>query len=289
VREIQVGHRDLFERDVLPDVELGPVRKRKHAEVFAGAFPAVVQIPELRALILRVPLTEVVAMGEDALLRSGFLFVPPGAADGGVKAELLDGVQQGRRLERVAARRGACLFTHASLIDRILNETNEQRALRLLCEPISEAQCFRKVVAGVDVQKRERHTCGREGLARQPGDDNRVFPSGKQQRGPLELRGDFAKHVDGFAFKQRQMARSSGVHEKRSMAPRPGQPEVIRDSGFGIRDSGFAVRRRSVLRGGVRPFSDRLVEFAEIDFLRRAFLAREHRLFEVWRIRRDGA
>ena len=60
----------ILDVDVLPDVDLGPVREREHADALAGAQLAVQQVPQLRALPLRVPLTVRVADGEDALLRA---------------------------------------------------------------------------------------------------------------------------------------------------------------------------------------------------------------------------
>jgi hypothetical protein len=52
--EVERHDRDLLEVDVLPDVELGPVRQGKDAD---GLFvlPGVVEAPELGPLVLRVP------------------------------------------------------------------------------------------------------------------------------------------------------------------------------------------------------------------------------------------
>src|SRR5205085_1004892 len=47
--EIQRHDGDLLLVDVLPDVELGPVRKRKRAKAFALVLAQVVDAPELRA------------------------------------------------------------------------------------------------------------------------------------------------------------------------------------------------------------------------------------------------
>ena len=61
VREVDRRQLDLLVVDVLPDVELGPVRQREHADVLALAVAAVVEAPQLGALVLRVPLAELVA------------------------------------------------------------------------------------------------------------------------------------------------------------------------------------------------------------------------------------
>ena len=93
---------DAFVGDVLPDVELGPVRQREHPDVLALAVPAVVEAPQLGPLVLRVPLAELVAEREDPLLGPGLLLVAAGAAEHGVEPVLLDGVEQRRGLEAVA-------------------------------------------------------------------------------------------------------------------------------------------------------------------------------------------
>src|SRR4051794_4263453 len=82
----EVDRRDLeaLLGDVLPHVELGPVREREHAHVLALADPPVVDAPQLRALAARVPLAEVVAEAEDPLLRAGALLVAARAAERGV-------------------------------------------------------------------------------------------------------------------------------------------------------------------------------------------------------------
>src|SRR6202171_5472856 len=49
-REIERDNGDLFLMDVEPNVELGPVRERKHADAFAFPLAAVVKAPRLGAL-----------------------------------------------------------------------------------------------------------------------------------------------------------------------------------------------------------------------------------------------
>ena len=53
--EIERHDRDVLGHDVLPDVELGPVREREDADRFALADARVVELPELGPLVLRVP------------------------------------------------------------------------------------------------------------------------------------------------------------------------------------------------------------------------------------------
>ncbi len=95
---------DLLLGDVLPDVELGPVRDREHPHVLALAMPAVEDVPQLGPLVLRVPLAVLVAEREDPLLGPGLLLVSPAAAEHRVEAALRDAPQQGDGLQPVAAR-----------------------------------------------------------------------------------------------------------------------------------------------------------------------------------------
>ena len=71
--------------DVVPDVELGPVGKRKHANAFAGADAAVEEVPEFGALIFWIPLTGAIAEGENAFLGTRLFFVASRAAEGCVE------------------------------------------------------------------------------------------------------------------------------------------------------------------------------------------------------------
>src|SRR5579871_4316185 len=79
VGEIDGGELDLLAGDVLPDVELGPVGEREDAEVLSRSVAGVVEAPQLGALVARVPLPELVAQGEDALLGPRLLLVAPAA------------------------------------------------------------------------------------------------------------------------------------------------------------------------------------------------------------------
>ena len=85
-REVQRHDRDVLQVDVLPDVELGPVRHREHADALALVLARVVQAPQLGALVLRVPAVLAAAEREDALLGAALLLVAARAAEGRVEA-----------------------------------------------------------------------------------------------------------------------------------------------------------------------------------------------------------
>ena len=98
VAEVDVGYLEALLADVFPHVHLGPVGQREHAHVFTRVEPGVVEVPDFRALVLRIPLAEGVAEAKEALLGPGLLFVTACAADAAVEAELFDGTQQHRDL-----------------------------------------------------------------------------------------------------------------------------------------------------------------------------------------------
>src|SRR5262245_66321796 len=79
--EIHRHNRNLFLMDVVPDVELGPVGKREDADALALISPTVVDIPKLRALILRVPLSKRIAKRVDSFLGARLLLVRAAATE----------------------------------------------------------------------------------------------------------------------------------------------------------------------------------------------------------------
>jgi hypothetical protein len=70
--------------------------------VLAGRVPAVVEVPQLRALRARVPAAERVAQADDPLLGPRALLVAAAAAEHGVEPVLVDRVEQRDGLQRVA-------------------------------------------------------------------------------------------------------------------------------------------------------------------------------------------
>ncbi|STL56180.1 Uncharacterised protein [Escherichia coli] len=83
--EIQRHNVDIFQPDVLPDILLGPVREREDADAFAFVNLPVVVVPQLWALIFRIPAMEAVTERVDSLFSAGFLFVTARTTEGGIK------------------------------------------------------------------------------------------------------------------------------------------------------------------------------------------------------------
>ena len=89
-------------------------------------------------------------------------------------------------------------------IDSCTEPTSSSR-LVLGDEAVAEGDDLGEVVAGVDVQQRERHLARREGLLGEPHEHDRVLAAAEQQGGRLTLGGDLAQHVDGLGLERAQV------------------------------------------------------------------------------------
>ncbi len=168
--------------------------------MFALANPPVVERPEFGPLVLRIPLTELVAEAEEALLGAGLLLVAAGPTEGGVEAVLLDGVEQRRGLQAVARCPRARLLDDAALGDRVFDAGHDQALAELGDAAVAELDRFGEVVPGVDVHDREGELAGAKGLLGEAQQDDRVLAAAEQQHWALEGRGDFAHDEDGLGF-----------------------------------------------------------------------------------------
>ena len=166
--------------------------------MLAGVDAAVVEAPQLGALHLRVPLAELVAVGVDALLGAGLLLVAAATAERGGETFLLDGVQQGADLEPVAA--GLAVVHDDPVLDRLLDARDDQANTQSADPGVPAREHLGEVVAGVDLQDRERDLGRVEGLLGQPEHDDGVLAAGEHQNRLLELRRDLAEDVDRLRF-----------------------------------------------------------------------------------------
>ena len=202
----EVDRRDLqfLPLDVLPDIQLGPVGQRERANVFAAGQFAVVEIPQLRTLIGRVPLPERVAEGEDPLLRPRLLLVPPRAPEQRVEVVLKHGVEQRDGLQPIARRSRPHLLDDSALIDRVLHRGDNQFDIKLCDTAVAKVNRLREVVARIDMHHRERNPRRPESLLGQTQHHDRVLAAGEQQAGPLELGGDLADDVNALSLEPGQ-------------------------------------------------------------------------------------
>src|SRR5207244_2404369 len=117
----------------------------ERADVLAGGEARVVEAPELGALVARIPLAEVVAVREDALLRARLLLVAARAAEERVEAELAHGVEQGHRLVRIAALVGAAQL-HPAGANRFAHRAHDEALAQLGHARVAEGDDFREIV-----------------------------------------------------------------------------------------------------------------------------------------------
>ena len=130
--EVERHDRDVLDVDVLPDVDLGPVREREHADALARPDAAVQQVPELGPLVLRIPLALGVAQREDALLGARAFLVAPGAAERRVEVAGLERVEQRLGLQQPAAALRADEERLRAVGDRLLVGVDDQPRADLL-------------------------------------------------------------------------------------------------------------------------------------------------------------
>ena len=215
VSEVDRGKRDVLAFDVHPDVHLGEVRERKNAEVFARVFASVEEVPKFGALVFWIPLSEVVAMREEALFGASLFLIASSATEAGVVLVFFDRVEERDGLKFVARGVGSLFFNDASGIDRFLHKANDEIGADEFDEFVAIGHRFTEVVSGVDVDEREGHACGPESLACEPCHDNRVLAAGEEQGGVLKLRGGFAENEDRLGFELVEVAEVVAGHWKR--------------------------------------------------------------------------
>src|SRR5262249_48489154 len=113
-REIEWDDRDALAARIGPDVALGPMQDRMHAQVRAGRQAGVELIPEFRWLSAHVPLAVRTARREHALLGAGRLLVAADAGEQSVEAVLGE-----RSLQPFGLARGRARRRRQGRIDRV--------------------------------------------------------------------------------------------------------------------------------------------------------------------------
>src|ERR1035437_8177832 len=118
----------------------------------------VVEVPQLGALVLRIPLPGAVAERVDALLGAGLLLVAARTAKGRIEVVVAQRIEQRLRLQQTAASLGIERNRIRSRSDgRLIAPYQQLRADRLR-HLVAKRNHFRKFEAGVDMQKRKRRS-----------------------------------------------------------------------------------------------------------------------------------
>ena len=143
---IQAREFDTFLIDVLPYVHLSPVADRENAEVLARILHSVVDVPELRTLVLGIPLSEF-----DSLLGTGLLFITSGSAAGCIELVFCQCIQQSDCLEFVSAGIETGLLLYFTFVNRVLDIAYDEVSAEFLHEVIAICDGLREVVACVNM------------------------------------------------------------------------------------------------------------------------------------------
>jgi hypothetical protein len=181
--------------------------------MFALSLAAVEDVPEFWALVLGIPLSEAVAVGEEPLLRSSLFLIAASATQCDVGFEHSEGVEQGHDLEAIPARGGSLLLLLSPRIDRLLDRPDVELSANPLNETIAEVDRLGEVMTRVHVRERERDLGGSEGLLRQVHHENGVLAPRKEQDRPLELRGYLTHEEDRLRFELSKMGTCGERHE----------------------------------------------------------------------------
>ena len=203
--EVQRHDRDLLQVDVLPDIQLGPIGQREHADRLALLDLAVIDVPQLGTLVLRVPAMLGVAEGIDALLGPRFLFITARATEGGIEAMLVQRLLETLGLHDVGVLGTAMGEGVDVLGDAIWVHVGDQVQIHLGDHLVAEAVHLLEFPARVHVHHRERQLAGVERLARQMQHHGRILADGVQHHRVVELGGHLTDDVDAFRLQLFQM------------------------------------------------------------------------------------
>ena len=244
--------------DVGPDVELGPVRQREHADALAREDPAVVEVPDLGPLVLGVPLAELVAEREHALLGARLLLVAPRRRRTARRSRCFSAASSSTGVWiRLREPLGSSL--HQAALDRVLDRGDDQLQAELLDPAVAVGEDLREVEAGVDVHHRERDPRRGERLAREVEHHDRVLAAREQQARALHLGGDLAEDVDALGLQGAELGQDLwGAHRGAPCGASAGSTPPSSSDGGGRRaPGGTRPGRATTGRAGCRRAASR--------------------------------
>jgi acetylornithine deacetylase/succinyl-diaminopimelate desuccinylase-like protein len=213
VCKVQAGKGNVFALDVLPDIQFCPVADGKDTHVFTRSFQPVVKVPQLRALVLGIPLAEPVAKTEKALFGPRLFLVATGAPQCTVKFEFSQCVQKCDGLRGIATRVRSCFLCNLSLVNRILYPPHNKIRINLLHPVIAVGDRLIKIMSRIDVHQREWYASRVECLHRQKAHHDRILAAGKKHDRSFKLRRYLAQHIDGLGFQDVKGITPIGSHD----------------------------------------------------------------------------
>src|SRR5262249_23191958 len=148
----------------------------ENTNAFALVDAAVEQVPQLGALILRLPLAELIAEGEDAFLGPGLLFVTTGATEGRVESPLRESIEQSSSLQKAAAFLSSQAERAGSFFNGLAVGMDDQARPEVRAEAVAKLDHLAELVGRVDVEQRKRDFSRIERLLCQADHHGRILP-----------------------------------------------------------------------------------------------------------------
>ena len=186
---------DIFQTDVLPNIQFGPVAEREYPDAFSLADTGVVDVPQFRTLVLRVPLVEFVAERKDTFLGTRFLLVAAGSTEGGIEFVFVKSMKQGLCLHQVGMYLATVGERSYAGTESIHVAFHNQFPAMFGGIFVAELQHLLKLPFRVDVHQRERRTSGCKGLFGQTYHYRRILADAVQHDGILKFCSHLADNI----------------------------------------------------------------------------------------------
>src|SRR4051812_32977803 len=130
--------------------------------MFTIVFPAIIDIPELRALVAWLPLAKGIPVREYPLFCTRFFFIASGAAHAGIEPVLLYGLQQRNGLQFIPAGMRPCLLYHSTGVNTLLHQPDNKLYAIIIYKLIPELYGLIEVVTGINMYQSKRQLCRKE-------------------------------------------------------------------------------------------------------------------------------
>ncbi len=170
-----------------------------------GILAGVVELPQLRPLVLRIPAMLCGAEGEDALLGAALLLVAARAAEGGVEAVLVERLLERLRLHDVGVHLRAVRERVDALRQTLRVHVHEQLHAEFARHLVAKLVHVAELPRRVDVQQRKRRRRRIERLDREVQHHRAVLADGVEHHRLLALRHHLAHDVDALGLEPLQV------------------------------------------------------------------------------------
>ena len=198
--KVQRYDRNILQADILPDIQLRPVGQREHTDALPFMDTGVVDVPQLRTLVLRVPLVELVAERIDTFFRPALLFIATGASESGIELIFIERMQQRLRLHQVRMHLASVRERPYTGIECLHIGFHDQVPSEFLRIVVAELNHLLELPFGIDVHQRERNFSRRKSLFCQANHDGRVFSDRIKHHRILKLGSYLPDDMDRLCF-----------------------------------------------------------------------------------------